>query len=112
MSTWNIVALAEWALGAEPRISGSWRWISPLLVALTIAAAVRYLATNHGWLLLLIGIIDATITFALLKQTQTLFLNAERASESLKLASILIEQWEQQKLSPRPCCTGCNRRSA
>jgi hypothetical protein len=95
----DVVALSEWASSAEPKIPLSWRWISPLLVALTIAAAVRYLATNHGWLLLLMVIIDATITFALLKQTQTLFVSAERASESLKLASILIEQWEQQKLS-------------
>jgi hypothetical protein len=95
----DIAALARWASGAEPKIPASWRWISPLLVALTIAAAVRYLATNHGWLLLLMVIIDATITFALLKKMQTLFVNAERASESLKLASILIGQWEQQKLS-------------
>ena len=44
-------------------------------------------------------LIDATITFALLKRTQVLFVNAERASDSLKLASVLIERWERQELS-------------
>ena len=95
----DIAALARWASTAEPVIAASWRWISPLLAALTMAAAVRYLATNHGWLLLTMVIIDATITFALLKRTQTLFVNAELASDSLKLASVLIEQWEQQEFA-------------
>jgi len=95
----DIAALAQWASGAAPRISGFWRWLSPLLVALTVAAAVRYLATNDGWLLLLMVMIDATITFSLLRTTQTLFVNTERASDSLKLASVLIAQWERQKFS-------------
>jgi hypothetical protein len=95
----DIGALVQWASSGEPKIAVSWRWLSPLLVALTIAAAVRYLATNHGWSLLTMVIIDAIITFALLKKTQTLFVSAERASDSLKLASVLIERWEQQELS-------------
>ena len=95
----DVAALSQWAASDEPRISAAWRWISPLLVVLTIAAAVRYLATNHGWLLVVMVIIDATITFALLKRTQTLFVSAERASASLKLASVLIERWEQEKFS-------------
>jgi hypothetical protein len=95
----DVAALNQWASGTEPQIAVLWRWISPLLAFFTIAAAVRYLATNHGWLLLAAVLIDATITFALLKRTQALFVNAERASESLKLASVLIERWEQEKLS-------------
>ena len=95
----DVAALAEWGASTEPNIPVSWRWVSPLLVALTIAAVVRYLATNQGWLLLVIVMIDATITFALLKKTQALFVSAERASDSLNLASVLMEQWEQQKLS-------------
>ena len=95
----DVAALAQWASGAEPRIPAWWRWISPLLVALTIAAAVQFLTTNRGWLLLMAVLIDATITFALLKRTQVLFVNAERASDSLKLASVLIERWERQELS-------------
>ena len=95
----DVGALAEWGAGTEPKIPVSWRWISPPLVALTIAAAVRYLATNQGWLLLVIVMVDATITFALLKKTQALFVSAERASDSLKLAAVLIQQWEQQELS-------------
>jgi hypothetical protein len=95
----DTAALAQWASNAEPKIPVSWRWISPLLVALTLAAALRYLATNHGWPLLAIVLIDATVTFALLKRVQTLFIGAERASKSLRLASVLIERWEQQELS-------------
>jgi hypothetical protein len=95
----DIAALAEWASSTAPEISMLWRWISPVLVVLTIASAVRFLATNQGWLLLLLVIIDGTITFALQKKTQTLFVSAERASNSLKLASVLIERWEQQNLS-------------
>ena len=95
----DVTALGQWASSAEPTIPAALRWISPLLVAFTIAAAVRYLATNHGWLLLLMVLIDATITFIMLKRTQTLFVSAERASDSLKLASVLIERLEQQKLS-------------
>ena len=95
----DVVALARWASGAEAAIPVSWRWTCPVLVILTIAAAVRYLATNHGWLLLLMAIIDATITFALLKRAQTLFVSAERASESLRLVSVLVERWEQQELT-------------
>jgi DNA mismatch repair ATPase MutS len=34
-----------------------------------------------------------------LKRTETLFVNAERASDSLKLASVLIARWEQEKFS-------------
>ena len=95
----DVTTLGQWASGAEPTIPAALRWISPLLVALTAAAGVRYLATNHGWPLLLMVLIDATITFIMLKRTQTLFVGAERASDSLKLASVLIERWEQQKFS-------------
>jgi hypothetical protein len=95
----DVTALAQWASGAEPVIPEFWRWISPLLAALTIVAAVRYLVTNHGWLLLASVLIDATVTFALLKRTQRLFLGTERASDSLKLAAVLIKRWEQQDLS-------------
>ena len=95
----NIAALDQWALSAEPKIPVFWRWISPFLVFLTIAAAARFLATNQGWPLLTMVMIDATITFALLKRTQTLFVSTERASNSLRLASVLIGRWEQEKFS-------------
>jgi DNA mismatch repair ATPase MutS len=44
-------------------------------------------------------IIDATITHLLLRKAQSLFLGTERASGSLKLASVLIGLWEQQEFS-------------
>ena len=95
----DVTTLGQWASSAEPTIPAALRRISPLLAAATTAAGVRYLATNHGWPLLLMVLIDATITFIMLKRTQTLFVGAERASDSLKLASVLIERWEQQKFS-------------
>jgi hypothetical protein len=95
----DIASLARWAADSKPQISVLWRWISPLFVALTIAAAILYLATNHGWLLLVMVIIDATITHLLLRKAQSLFLGTERASGSLKLASVLIWLWEQQEFS-------------
>ena len=95
----DVAALAGWATGKTPRIPGWLRWVAPLLVALTLAAAAQYLATDHGVPLLLMVIIDATITFALLKRAQTLFVGSERVSASLKLASVLIARWDQQKLS-------------
>ncbi len=95
----DVAGLAEWASSTEPKIPAAWRWISPLLVGLTVAAAVWFFATNHGWLLFLAVLVDATITFALLKRTETFFVNAERASDGLKLASVLIGRWEQEKFS-------------
>ena len=95
----DVEGLAQWAAGTEPKIPVFWRWVCPFLAALTVAAAVRYLATNHGLPLLVMALIDATITFALLKKTQTLFVNAERASASLKLASVLIARFEQPEFS-------------
>jgi MutS-like protein len=95
----DVTTLGQWASGEQPAIPAALRWISPLLAAVTTAAGVRYLATNHGWPLLLMVLIDATITFIMLKRAQTLFVGAERASDSLRLASVLIERWEQQKFS-------------
>ncbi len=95
----DVGGLARWASTTDPKISEMWRWISPLLVALTVAAATWFLATNRGWLLFLVVLVDATITFALLKRTETFFISAERAGDGLKLASVLIERWEQEKFS-------------
>jgi hypothetical protein len=95
----DVAGLAQWASSTEPTIPALWRGVSPLLVALTAAAAVWFLATNRGWLLFLAVLVDATITFALLKRTEKLFVSAERASDSLKLASVLIARWEQEKFS-------------
>lgn len=93
----DVAALADWSKSVEPTIPTWLQWIAPPLAVLTVAAAAWYLATNHGWALLVIVIIDAAITFNLQKKTESLFLSAERASGSLKLASVLIAQWEQQQ---------------
>jgi hypothetical protein len=93
----DVTALAQWGSSVEPQIPTWLQWIAPALAILTVAAAVWFLATNHGWFLFAVVIIDATITFNLQKKTQSLFLGAERASDSLKLASVLIALWEQQQ---------------
>lgn len=95
----DIAALAQWGASTEPTIPAWLRWLAPALVALTLFAAVRYLITDHGLLLLIVVIVDATITFALQKRTQPLFVSAERVSDSLRLASTLIEGWEAREFS-------------
>lgn len=95
----DIAGLANWAAAAEPQVPGWWRWVAPPLVLLTLFAAVRYLITDHAWLLVIVVLVDATIAFRLQKRTQALFHGAERASASLRLASTLIGAWEPQQFS-------------
>jgi hypothetical protein len=95
----RVTWLTAWSTAREPQISEVLRWIAPVLVALTLFATARYLITDHGWLLLIFVIIDATITFSLQRKTQALFAGSERASDSLRLASTLIERWERRQFS-------------
>ena len=95
----DVAGLAEWGTASQPQIPEWLRWLAPALVALTLFAAVRYLITDHGLLLLAVVIVDATVTFALQKRTQVLFVSAERVSDSLRLASTLIERWEARQFS-------------
>ncbi|HEV2575842.1 MAG TPA: mismatch repair protein [Acidobacteriaceae bacterium] len=95
----DVAGLAHWGTALQPQIPEWLRWLSPILVALTLCAAARYFITDHGLLLLAVVLVDATITFALQKRTQALFVSAERASESLKLASTLIQRWEAREFS-------------
>jgi len=88
--------LAQWGSGAELEIPGALRWIAPVLVLITVASAVWFLATNNGWPLLAIVVLDSIVRFPLKKRVQSLFVSAERTSNSLKLASQLIALWEQQ----------------
>jgi hypothetical protein len=90
----DVGAMAGWGTGESLAIPRWARWVAPVLVVLTVAAAALYLVRDRGWPLLVLVIIDATITFGLLKRTQSLFVNAERVSESLRLASVLIARWE------------------
>lgn len=91
-----VEALAEWGAESEPRIPSVLRWITPALAVLTVASAIWFLATNNGWPLLAILVVDERIASALKKRTQALFVATERASASLKLASRLIALWEPQ----------------
>lgn len=95
----DTLTLADWSQDTLAHVPDALRWLSPVLVALTIIAAARYLIANHGWALLIMVIIDATITFSLHRRTQAFFVQAERASESLALASVLIERLEKQRFS-------------
>ncbi|HEX5283967.1 MAG TPA: mismatch repair protein [Bryocella sp.] len=95
----DVAGLVAWGAGADPQIPAWLRWLAPALVALTLLATARYLITNHGLLLLAVVIVDATITFALQKRAEALFVSSERASGSLQLASTLIERWEARAFS-------------
>lgn len=97
----DVASLTDWGKIAGPQVPKWLRWLAPVLVGLTIFAAARYLITDHGWLLLIFIVIDATITFGLRKRTQAMFVGAERAGASLRLASTLIERWQQCDLSSR-----------
>ncbi|HEY4010129.1 MAG TPA: mismatch repair protein, partial [Acidobacteriaceae bacterium] len=95
----DVPRLAVWARAAAARIPVALRWLAPALVVLTIAAAVWFFATDRGWPLLVVVVVDATITFALKRRTSALFAGAERASRSARLASVLITRWERQGFS-------------
>jgi hypothetical protein len=95
----DVDALADWATGFAPHVAEWLRWLAPVLVALTVAAAVWFFATDKGLPLLGVVIVDATITFGLQRRMKMLFLEAERASGSLRLASVLIASWQQQSVS-------------
>jgi hypothetical protein len=95
----DVAGLVAWGAGSDPTIPEWLRWLAPALVVLTLFAAARYLITDHGLLLLAVVIVDATITFALQRRTQALFVSAERVSDSLRLASTLIERWEAREFS-------------
>jgi hypothetical protein len=97
--TLDVSHVADWANAPASSIPAWLRWLAPLLAALTIAAAGWSLVTGNGWVLLLLVIIDATITFALKRRAEALFLRVEHMSRSLRLASVLIESWEQQTFS-------------
>lgn len=93
----EVEGLKQWGASISPQVPIWLRWIAPALALATIAAAAWYLATDHGWPLLAIVIVDAIITFALQKRTLALFRGAEQASDSLRLASTLIALWERTR---------------
>ncbi len=95
----DIAELASWATGPAPKIPGWLRFAAPVLVAITLAAVVWFFAKDEGLPLLAIVVIDATITFAMQRRTTPLFLHAERASDGLRLASVLIRELQKQKFS-------------
>ncbi len=95
----DLPGLAAWGTSSDPKIPEWLRWLAPALVVLTLFAGARYLITDHALLLVIIVIVDATITFSFQKRTKALFISAERVSGSLKLASILIARSEAREFS-------------
>ena len=89
-------ALVRWGHAADWGVPRWIPWLAPLLVAATLAAFLWYLLRDAGTLLATAVIVNASITFALLKRTQAQFHGAERASRSLQLASSLIACLEHQ----------------
>lgn len=89
-------ALVSWGHASGRTVPRWMRWLAPPLVAATLAAFAWYLLSDSGTLLAVAVIVDASITFALLKHTQAQFHGAERASRSLQLASTLMASLEHQ----------------
>lgn len=99
----DVDALAAWGAGHEQPVPHPLRWIAPLLVVLTLLAAVRWAMTDSPVLFVLAIMVDATVTYSLQKRIETIFVAAGNAADSLRLASALIallegERFESAKL--------------
>jgi hypothetical protein len=93
----DLPALTAWACGTETVVPQWLRWIAPVLVAMTLAAAAWYFSMDRGWPLAAAIVVDATITYSLLRRMERLFLTTERASHSLRLIGALIGPFELQR---------------
>jgi hypothetical protein len=96
----DVEALAAWGVAkvAVPAAVSGWlRWVAPVLVALTLAALVYYAMAGSVALLVIVLVVDATLTYALQKRLERLFVAAERAARSLHLAAGLIERLEAER---------------
>jgi hypothetical protein len=89
--------LADWCRDEEWVVPAWLRWLAPVLVLMTSVAAAWFFASGRGWVLVAAIVVEGTITFALLRRMERLFLRTERASHSMRLAAALIERLERQR---------------
>lgn len=93
----DVDALAAWGAGHEQPVPHPLRWIAPVLVVLTLLAAVRWAMTDSPVLFVLAIMVDATLTYSLQKRIETIFVAAGNAAHSLRLASALIAPLEGER---------------
>jgi DNA mismatch repair ATPase MutS len=91
-------ALAAWGTGKDDAVPAWLRWVAPVLVALTLAAAVDWALRGSPVLLVLAIMVDASLTYSVQKRMEALFLAAERAARSLHLTAALIARLQSEPL--------------
>ena len=98
-------ALASWGQTPGPQLPQPLRWIAPLLVLLTFAAALRYATAQTPVALIAMLLVDASLTFAFKRAYQSMFVEAEQASRSLRTLAVLLQHIESQTFQAEPLLT-------
>lgn len=99
-------ALAGWGNDAGVPIPEALRWVAPLLVALTLAAAARFAFSGNSLLLVLALLIDVSLTFAYRQSFRTIFAEAEHASRALYTVGALLQLIETAEFTSEPLQRG------
>ena len=95
-------ALVRWGETTPPALPEALLWISPALVSLTLAAGLRWYLAHSPLLLLLMALIDLSLTFSLQRRLKPLFADALGASGRLTLLAELFHLIEAESLkAPR-----------
>jgi hypothetical protein len=94
--------LSTWGAGKDDAVAGWLRWVAPVLMVLTLAAAVDWALTKSAVLLVLAVMVDASLTYRLQKRMEAFFLAADRAAHSLHLVAALIAQLESERFEAPP----------
>lgn len=102
VSVLDAETLAMWGAGKDDAVPEWLRWVAPVLAVLTLAAAVDWAMGDSAVLFVFALAVDATITYWLQRRVSQMFVAAERASRSLRLAAMLIARLESERFeSPR-----------
>jgi hypothetical protein len=97
-------ALLKWAESPN-RMKPLWiRWLSPILAALAISAAVLWAVRNIATPLILIVVVEAVLTYALKRPLEEVLHETEHAFRDLDLLSGVLARIEAHTFqSPRLC---------
>ncbi|MGI4828852.1 MAG: MutS-related protein [Janthinobacterium lividum] len=89
-------ALVRWGEEAKPVIPPLLKWLAPVLVLLTVAAVVRWATAGTPLALILMILVDGSLTFLLQSRVKPLFAEAQAASGEMALLARLFEAVERQ----------------
>lgn len=95
----DTAALSSWSQATAAPLPAALQVLAPLLVVLTLAAAVRYALTRSPVLLVAALVMDASLTFGFQRAAQALFGEAERTSHALGTAAELLSLLESETFS-------------